>query len=286
MTPLLDIQNLNKRYPSFALKDVTFSLPQGYIMGFIGPNGAGKTTTIKAMLNMVHADSGTVEILGHRGGDAIDVKEQVGVVMDLPFYVDAWRCRDVEAAVRPFYRHWDSQRYAKLLKQFDVAPDKRIKELSRGMKVKLMLAVALSHHARLLLLDEPTSGLDPVAREELLDILAEFMQDETNSVLFSTHITADLEKVADYITFILNGQIVFTGLKDALLESYALIKGGPKDLTEHSHRAILGLRSHATGFEGLIRTADVGRVPGTALVEPASLEQLIVFLNQEGKKDA
>ena len=285
MTPLLDIQNLNKSYPTFALKDVSFSLPQGYIMGFIGPNGAGKTTTIKAVLNMIHADSGVVEILGRRGDEVIDLKEQLGVVMDLPFYVDAWRCRDVEAAVHPFYRRWDSPRFAKLLKQFGIDPSKRVKELSRGMKVKLMMAVALSHHARLLLLDEPTSGLDPVAREELLDILAEFMQDENNGVLFSTHITADLEKVADYITFILNGQIIFTGLKDALLESYALVKGGPKDLTERSRKALLGLRSHATGFEGIIRTADMALLPAAALVEPASLEQLIVFLNQEGKKD-
>jgi ABC-2 type transport system ATP-binding protein len=287
MNNLLEIQGLNKQYPSFALKDVSFTLPQGYIMGFIGPNGAGKTTTIKSILQMIHADSGSIQILGQDTGTGdITVKEDLGVVMDLPFYVDAWTCKDVEAAVRPFYRRWDSGRFSALLKQFAIDPTKKVKELSRGMKVKLMMAVALSHKARLLLLDEPTSGLDPVAREELLDILAEFMENENNGVLFSTHITSDLEKVADYITFLLNGQIVFTGLKDELLESYQLVKGGPKDLTESTRKAILGLRSHATGFEGMVRTQDAHRLPGSVLTEPISLEQLIVFMNQEGKKDA
>ena len=284
MTNLLEIKNLRKRYPAFELRDVSFALPQGYIMGFIGPNGAGKTTTIKSILHMVNADSGSVHILGQESGrDTVALKDHIGVVMDLPFYVDAWDCKDVEAAVAPFYSRWDSDRYASLLRKFSVDPHKKVKELSRGMKVKLMLAVALSHHARLLLLDEPTSGLDPVAREELLDILSEYMQDENCGILFSTHITSDLEKIADYITFILDGRVVFTGPKDTLLESYALVKGGLKDLGEEQKRVVIGLRQHSTGFEGMVRTQDIGKFSKSVMMEPITLEQIIVFMNQEGK---
>ncbi len=286
MTNLLEINNLCKRYPAFDLTDVSFALPKGYIMGFIGPNGAGKTTTIKSILNMVNYDSGSVRIMGQQNAkDAVTLMDHIGVVMDLPFYVDAWTCKDVEAAVAPFYSRWDSDRYASLLRKFGIDPRKKVKELSRGMKVKLMLAAALSHHARLLLLDEPTSGLDPVAREELLDILTEYIQNEECGILFSTHITSDLEKVADYITFILDGRIVFTGPKDTLLESYALVQGGLNDLTEERAKAVIGLRRHATGFEGMVRTADVARFPKTVLAEPVTLEQIIVFMNQEGKRN-
>ena len=288
MDNLLEIQDLVKHYPTFSLNNVSFSLPAGYITGFIGPNGAGKTTTLKSMLGMIRPDSGRVRLFGQDAlaPGAETLKDQIGVVMDLPFYVDDWTPKDVENAVRPFYTAWDTARYAGLLRDFSIDPSKKVKELSRGMKVKLMLAAALSHNARLLLLDEPTSGLDPVARDELMDILSEFIQDEGRSVLFSTHITSDLEKVADYITYIRGGEIVFTGPKDTLMENYMMLKGGPEELAALPAEKIIGLRTHATGFEGMLAQQDRQLLPAGVLTEPVSLEEIVVFMNKGGGHNA
>ncbi len=215
MNNILEVRGLRKSYKEFALKNVSFAVPEGYIMGFVGPNGAGKTTTIKSILNMVSYESGEIKALGMDAkADAMTINERIGVVMDTPFYVSEWRVRDVEKALAPFYQGWSANKFASMLKRFGLDPMKRVKELSRGMKLKLMLAAAFSHDARLLILDEPTSGLDPVARDELADILREFMLDETKGVLFSTHITSDLDKLADYITFIRDGEPA--PLQDAL----------------------------------------------------------------------
>ncbi len=284
MSDLLSVKHLNKEYKTFALRDVSFSLPRGTMMGLIGPNGAGKTTTIKTLLGMVRPDGGDLTVLGCPADDPA-TREDLGVVMDLPFYVDAWTCEGVEAALRPFYRRWEGERYGALLKQFGIDRKKKVKELSRGMKVKLMLAAALAHRPRLLLLDEPTSGLDPVAREELLDLLAAFLQDEGNGVLYSTHITADLEKAADSITFLLNGQVVYTGGKDELIDRYRVVKGGPDEVPSNPH-LLLGLRRHSTGFEAITDCANLAKLPRSLLVERASLEELIVFLNREGSHHA
>lgn len=287
MNNILEVCGVHKNYETFSLKDVSFAVPQGYIMGFIGPNGAGKTTTIKAVLNMIHLSAGTIKVFGlDNKMDSADIKERIGVVMDSPFYAEEWKADDVEAAVSPFYSKWDHNRYWALLKEFDIAAGKKVKELSRGMKVKLMLAVALSHDARLLILDEPTSGLDPVAREELLDILREYMEDESRGILFSTHITSDLEKIADYITFINDGRIVFTGLKDTLLESYVLAKGGLDDITAEQKRLLIGLREHSAGFEGLVQTADIGKFSPDVLFDPVTLEEIMVFMNKKNREGA
>lgn len=275
---ILEVQGLCKSFDKFALRDVSFSVPRGYIMGFIGPNGAGKTTTIKLILNVIKSDSGSVRIFGQEGSAGLN--EKVGVVMDAPMYVDEWTVSDVESALSPFYPQWDSDRYATYLRQFGIDTGKQVKELSRGMKVKLQIAVALSHHAQLLLLDEPTSGLDPVARDEICDLLREFVADENNSVLFSTHITTDLEKTADFITFILNGTIVFTGAKDDLLESYARVTGGLDDINEEHRRLIIGYREHRTGFEGMIESDKASLLPKAVLVEPISLDEVIIFMNK------
>ncbi|MDR0406100.1 MAG: ABC transporter ATP-binding protein, partial [Clostridiales bacterium] len=185
MSNILEVRGLCKRYRSFALNEVTFDLPRGYIMGFVGPNGAGKTTTIKLILNVIKPDGGSV---------SVPRQEEIGVVMEAPLYVDDWRVYDVEAAIAPFYRNWDAGQFAGYLKRFGLDAKKKVKELSRGMKVKLQIAAALSHDAKLLILDEPTSGLDPVARDEIRDLLRAFVADERKSVLFSTHITTDLDK--------------------------------------------------------------------------------------------
>jgi len=281
MNNILEVHSLNKKYDGFSLKDISFAVPQGYIMGFIGPNGAGKTTTIKSMLNMINYQSGEIKLLQTNSKEGAGrINEQVGVVMDTPFYVGDWRIRDVEKAVFPFYTHWSHETYISLLKRFDIAQTKKVKELSHGMKVKLMLAVALSHKAKLLILDEPTSGLDPVARDELCDMLSEFVQDESHGILFSTHITADLEKIADYITFILDGRIVFTGLKETLLEQYVLVKGGLDEIGGEQKKLIVGLREHNTGFEGMVPSSHIAKLPKNLSIEPITLEDIIIFMNK------
>jgi len=281
MNNALEVCGLNKSYDTFSLKDVSFKIPTGYIMGFIGPNGAGKTTTIKSILNMINHQSGKVSLFGLDSKDyAGQINEQIGIVMDSPFYVEDWTAADVEAAVSPFYSRWDGGKYADLLKRFAIDRKKKVKELSRGMKVKLMIAVALSHEARLLILDEPTSGLDPVARDELCDMLSDFVTDENRSVLFSTHITLDLEKIADYITFILDGKIVYTGTKDALLEKYVLVKGGLSEISAEQKKLIIGLREHSTGFDGMTETESIGRLPKSLVFEPITLEEIIICMNK------
>lgn len=280
---ILRVEKLRKQFPGFLLNDVSFSLPTGYVMGFIGPNGAGKTTTIKSILGLVLPDSGSVELFGAEKSDADQsCKQQLGVVMDLPFYADDWTALDAQRALRPFYSRWDEPAFRSLLKQFSIDTGKKVKELSRGMKVKLMVAVALSHDARLLILDEPTSGLDPVARDELLDILRDYMCREDRGVLFSTHITSDLEKIADYITYINDGHILYSGERDALLERYRLVKGGLGDLTAEQKRGVIGLREHMAGFEGLVESAALKTLGANIINEPVTLEEIVIFFNKEG----
>jgi len=284
MTDILSVEGLSKHYPQFSLHDLSFSVPGGAVMGFIGANGAGKTTTIKAILGMIHRDGGSIRLFGEDfDGQSPAVKELLGVVLDEPFYVEEWTLLDVEHAVAPFYSSWDTAEYRTCLSRFGLDAQKKVKELSRGMKVKLMLAVALSHGARLLILDEPTSGLDPVARDELMDLLRLFVCDEKHAILFSTHITTDLEKIADYITFIQNGTSVFTGETDALLGAYILVRGGAADLSAALRSRLLGLREHSVGFEGLLPVSDAKLLPPGTVCEPPTLEEIMVFLSKEGK---
>jgi len=281
MTNALEVRNLTKVYPTFSLKDVSFVVPTGYIMGFIGPNGAGKTTTIKSILNLINYPTGQIKVLGMDSKtNAAQINEKIGVAMDSPFYLAEWKVLDVAHAVAPFYRNWDPTTFATLLQQFNIDRSKKVGALSRGMKVKLMVAVALSHGAELLILDEPTSGLDPVARDELCDLLAEFVTDESHSVLFSTHITSDLERIADYITFILDGKIVFSGPKDDLLERYVRVIGDRADLTVELRHNLVGLREYRNGFEGMIEADNVAALPANVDAERISLDEIIVFMNK------
>ena len=284
MNNALEVHGLKKKYDTFSLKDVSFQIPTGYIMGFIGPNGAGKTTTIKSILNMINYEADEIKLFGFNGKEhAEQINDQIGVVMDSPFYVEDWTTGDVEKAVSPFYRNWSSAKYSELLRVFKIDKKKKVKELSRGMKVKLMVAVALSHDAKLLILDEPTSGLDPVARDELCDMLSNFVTDENRSILFSTHITSDLEKIADYITFILDGQIIYTGSKEDLLEKYVLVKGGLREINAEQKRLIIGLREHNTGFEGMTETSNMNKLPRTLLFESITLDEIIIYMNKGAK---
>jgi len=278
MNNILEVCGLRKDYSLFSLSDVSFALPKGYIMGFIGPNGAGKTTTIKIILGIINADSGIVKVFGQES--SISHNEDIGVVMDAAMYVEDWTVADVEKAVAPFYSKWDCECYDKHIRRFGLDMKKKVKELSRGMKVKLQIAVAFSHNARLLILDEPTSGLDPVARDEICDLLREFVTDENKSVLFSTHITSDLDKTADHIAFILNGRIVFAGAKDDLTQKYARVTGGLHDLTAEQKNLVIGYREHGTGFEGMIESGNTGKMPKAVLAEEISLDEIIIFMNK------
>ncbi|MBD5496681.1 MAG: ABC transporter ATP-binding protein [Lachnospiraceae bacterium] len=249
---MLDITNLCKKYNGFELDHISFHLPKGFIMGLVGKNGAGKSTTIKSIMNMLDFQ-GEILVNGH---DNIQcekqVKQTVGVVVDQPFFPTIFTLEQVEKYAGAFYENWDKDAYYKLLSKFGLLPKKKVSELSRGMGVKLQLAVALSHKARLLLLDEPTSGLDPVARDELMDILMEYIQDGENSVLFSTHISADLEKIADYVTVLSSGKLFYTGEKDILMEKYAIIKGNYKNVSGELEQNLIGTRKYGDSFEAMI----------------------------------
>lgn len=271
----LAVRHLDATRGTFHLRDVGFELPSGYVMGFVGPNGAGKTTTIRCILGMLRPDAGEIEVLGRRLPTGVDLREDIGVVLDHTYLVEDWRLREVERALRPLFRRWDSARFRELLDTFGLDAAHKVKELSRGQQMKLMIAVALSHHARLLVLDEPTSGLDPVARDELVDILGGFLAEEDRSVLFSTHITADLERVADYVTFINAGSIVESLPKDELLDAYRLVLGGPDDLLA-TDAQLFGVRRSRVGVEALVRTADLERLDGDLVVEAPSLDQVVV----------
>lgn len=282
MNNVLEINNITKDYKKFKIDNISFNLPKGYIMGFIGANGAGKTTIIKLILNMIKRDSGEIKVFGLDNiREEERIKEQIGVVFDECYYLEDWTLNDVEKAVSMFYKNWNSSIYEKYLKEFNLARDKKVKDLSRGMRMKLMIAVAFSHEAKLLILDEPTSGLDPVARDEFLDILRDYIEDEEKSVIFSSHITSDIEKIADYITYINNGKIIFTGEKDEFLEKYCIIKGGKEDITESQKKEIIGLRMHSTGFEGLIELKKAVGFSSKVIIEKASLDEIMIYMNKE-----
>jgi len=232
----------------------------------------------RGLAGAVRPDAGEVELLGARMPAPESIRQDVGVVLDRTCYVEDWRLTEVERALRPFYLRWDTARYRELLDRFELDPAHRVKELSRGMAMKLTIAVALSHHARLLVLDEPTSGLDPLARDDLVGILGDFVADEEHSVLFSTHITTDLERIADYVTFIHEGRIVRTGTKDDLIDGYRLVRGGPGDLPDASGVTLLGTRTHDSGFEALVPTDEIDLLGPGLVIETPTLDEIVVHV--------
>lgn len=281
MDNALEVQGLCKTYDNFALSNVSFSLPVGQIMGFVGQNGAGKTTTIRCILNMAVRERGLITIFGRDNiKDELAVKQELAAVFDEIFFVDTWRVREVEKAVKGFYSEWDASLYDMFIREFELPLDRQVKALSRGMKMKLMLAVAMSHGAKLLILDEPTSGLDPVAREELLEILRDYVAGGDKSVFFSTHITSDLERIADLVTLIDHGQIFHTGPKDALLEHFLVVKGGRSDLTEDLKRKVIGVSTTATGFNGMIRASDSAALPPGIETEAPAIDEILVHISK------
>ena len=245
MENILELQQVSKKYPSSGLKleNITFSLPYGTIMGFVGENGAGKTTTIGCILNTIAEYNGTVKLFGKKMLDTdTDIREKIGVVYDgdnFPAYLNANQLANVMAG---FYKQWDNDLFQKYLREFRLPAGQKIKHYSKGMTMKLAIAVALSHHPQLLILDEATSGLDPVMRDEMLDVFLDFVQKEDHSILLSSHITSDLEKIADYITFIHNGKLIMTVTKDDLLYNYAVMRCTENQFTSIDNDDIIAYR--------------------------------------------
>lgn len=280
----LELKNVYKSFRDFTLNNISFTLPQGYIMGLVGPNGAGKTTTIQLILNMLEKDTGEILVFGKDNVvSEKEIKQDVGIVFDSIFYVDSWTVKDTEKAVSIFYNNWRHDIFNDILKRFDLPQNKKVGELSRGMQMKLMLACAFSHNAKLLILDEPTSGLDPVTRDEFLEILQDYIKDGERSVLFSTHITSDLEQVADYITLVNQGNMIFTGSMEDLLNSYRLIKGKPRDLTIELEKTIIGLRKTDMGFDGLISVKAATQYKNY-IVDDVKIDDIVVRIGKGGRK--
>lgn len=273
----LKVEGINKKYDKFHLKDISFSLEKGYIMGFIGSNGAGKTTTLKSILNMVHADSGKVTILGKNFIDnEIMLKQKIGYMFGGADFYTKKKLKTITNVVKRFYSDWNENIYNRYMERFHLDQDKRIMELSQGMKVKYSLALALSHNAQLFILDEPTSGLDPVARDNLLELFQELVEDGEKSILFSTHITADLEKCADYITYINNGKIIASATKDDFIGSYKVVKGTNEQLENGFKEKLIAYKTNSFGFSGLIKTDKID-TDINLNIEPPSLEDVMIY---------
>ncbi|PEL00931.1 sodium ABC transporter ATP-binding protein [Bacillus toyonensis] len=278
MNAVLKVKNLNKAYENFSLKDVTFSLNQDCITGFIGTNGSGKTTTIKAILGLVLKDSGNINFLEND----IDKherksKNKIGVVLDEGYFYDELTLKEMKNVIAPSYTEWDEQVFLKYIKQFNLNLGQKISTLSKGMRMKFAVALALSHHADLLIMDEPTSGLDPLVRSELIDILLDFMKEPGKSVFFSTHITSDLDKIADMIILIDNGQILIDEEKDVLVETHALVKGDNQLINNQTKKLFLNLSQTKYGFEGIThKIDDVCRLMPGVLMERPTIEDIML----------
>ena len=276
---LLSVQNLCKRYEKFELKDVSFGLDKGYIMGFVGSNGAGKTTTLKSILNLVYKDSGDIKVLGQDfTQNELALKQEIGFMFGGVDYYKINRVKQITDVVRRFYSHWDDAVYSDCMRRFAIDESKKVSELSQGMRVKYALALALSHNAKLLILDEPTSGLDPVARDDLLELFQDLIEDGERSILFSTHITSDLEKCADFITYIQNGRIVESRAKDDLIAAYRMVQG-PKEQLGAVQSALISYKEHAFGFTGLVKTGDLKSDSGL-VIEPPSIEDIMIYFEK------
>ena len=281
---MLEVKNLCKHYPKFDLVDVSFELPTGYIMGFIGMNGAGKTTTLKSILNIVRPDNGEVKILGKdMSKNEIEIKKEIGFMFGPMDCYSHYTIKKVADVYKRFFDKWDDSLYENYLTKFNIDENKKISDLSAGMKVKLGIAFALSHEAKLIILDEPTSGLDPIARDELLDIMREVIANGDKSILFSTHITSDLDKCADFIIFIRNGKLIANSTKDDLINKYYVLSGKKADLTNELKSKLIGLKNNEFGFSGLIERKDFEKDSQVQKEKP-NLEDLMIYLNREEDK--
>lgn len=277
MTDALTISGLKKTYPDFVLEGVSLSVPRGSIVGLIGENGAGKSTTISAALGLIQTESGSVSVLGKEKLNA-ETREQIGVVFDGNNFPENLSPRKISHVMRDIYRSWNDRSFLELLKKFSVPANKPVKQFSKGMKMKLAIAVALSHDSRLLILDEATSGLDPVVRDDILDLLLDFVQDEDHSILLSSHITSDLEKIADYIVFLHKGKVVFSKPKDELIEQYGIIKCGAAQFKALDKSDLIVCRKMDYEWQALVADRDkIQKKYPKAMVVPASIDEIMLL---------
>lgn len=289
MNSTLILKNVNKKYEksNFAIKDISFSIPEGSIVGFIGENGAGKSTTMNCILNVIRRDSGTIEIFGREMTDEdIDIRENIGVVYDsnnFPEYLTAKQLADILGRI---YSKWDDFCFEQFLRRFGLPESQKIKSYSRGMSMKLAIAVALSHDSKLLILDEATSGLDPIMRDEILDVLLEFVKQENHSILLSSHITSDLEKIADYIVFIHNGEIILNKTKDELIYEYGVIRCSENDFHNILSEDILSSMKKDYQIDVLIKNKKlIEKKYKNLIVDSVSLDEIMLLL-VKGERNA
>ncbi len=275
----IEIKNLNKTYDKFKLSNINFTLPKGTIVGLVGENGAGKTTIINLIMNVISRDSGEISVLGldNTSPSFTDLKQNIGIVLDECYFPPVLNIIKIEKIMAKTFTKWDSEYFYKLIQKFHLPSDKKVGDFSRGMKMKLSIAVSMSHSAKLLILDEATSGLDPMVRDEILDIFNEFTRDEENSILMSSHIVTDLEKICDYIAFVHNGELVLFDEKDEILANYALIKLNTDEFNALSENSVVSHKKTSYGFEALIYK---NKIPKTFTTEYTSLEDIILYLSR------
>ena len=276
---ILEVHNLSKDYGDFVLDKLSFSIPRGVIMGLIGENGAGKSTTINCILNEITMTDGEITIFGKNNIlEEVFIKNKIGIIFDENHFPDILTPIELGKCMAGIYSSWQSREYQNYLTQFELPREKKIKDFSRGMKVKLAFAVALAHKAGLLILDEATSGLDPVIRDDILDILIDFVQDENHSILFSTHITSDLEKVADYITFIHKGKLIFSHPKDELIDNYGVVICSATVFENMDKSEIIAFRKQDYQYKALVRNRrKAEKNYPKAIVEPANIDDIMLF---------
>ena len=286
MSYVLEINNLRKTYKGFSLKDINIKLEQGYITGFIGANGAGKSTTIKSILNLINRDSGDVKIFNkdNKTNDK-ELKNKIGVVLDEGYFYEELTLKEMKNIISPMYSNWDENQFNNYIRRFNLPLDRKISKLSKGMRMKYSIAIALSQNAELFIMDEPTSGLDPIVREELLEILSDIIQEENKTIFFSTHITSDLDKIADYLIIINDGKILLQGAKDEIIEEHRLVKGDKNLLTLENRKDFVAIKENSYGFEALTKEANkLSRTYGDKLVmEKPNIEELMLYYIRSDK---
>lgn len=278
MNDILNVENLNKSYGDFSLTDVTFSLPEGCITGFIGINGAGKTTTLRTLLGLAKKQSGNIRLFGlEMEKNEKKIKDRIGIVLDDGCFYDELSLAEMKSIISSAYTEWSEQDFKRYMDMFSLDPTQKINTLSKGMKMKYALALALSHNAELLIMDEPTSGLDPLIRSQLLKVLTDYMENGGKGVFFSTHITSDLDKIADMLIMINNGRIVFQEEKDFLLDTYRIVKGDAKALNGDVRKLFLGISETAFGFTGVTKQmAEVQSFFPDAIAERPTIEDIMI----------
>ena len=278
MNDILNVENLNKSYGDFSLTDVTFSLPEGCITGFIGINGAGKTTTLRTLLGLAKKQSGNIQFFGlEMEKNEKKIKDRIGIVLDDGCFYDELSLAEMKSIISSAYTEWSEQDFKRYMDMFSLDPTQKINTLSKGMKMKYALALALSHNAELLIMDEPTSGLDPLIRSQLLKVLTDYMENGGKGVFFSTHITSDLDKIADMLIMINNGRIIFQEEKDFLLDTYRIVKGDMKALTDDVRKSFLSITETAFGFTGI--TKQISKIQSSlsdAIVERPTIEDIML----------